>query len=95
MTQTYRGYIKKIKETPGAIVITQQGLDLLGRSDRRIYLPKSQIKIRKDDLHGYEIFIPEWLIIKNRINWNRLEEIEPIDPPRSKILISKEENSWT
>mgnify|MGYP007130657671 CR=1 FL=1 len=68
--------------TTAAVIITEQGLDLLGRSDRRVYLPKSQIQIKGDVLHGYEIFIPEWLIIKNRINWNRIQEIEPIDPPR-------------
>lgn len=82
MSKIYRGYLSEINQTPGAVVVTQQGLDLSGRHDKKIYLPKSQIQIRRDQLHGYEIFIPEWLIIKNHINWYRLTEIEPIDPPR-------------
>ena len=98
MTKIYRGQLRELNTTTAAVIITEQGLDLLGRSDRRVYLPKSQIQIKGDDrrvylpksqiqikgdvLHGYEIYIPEWLIIKNRINWNRIQEIEPIDPPR-------------
>ena len=86
MSKIYRGQLRELNTTTAAVIITEQGLeqglDLLGRSDRRVYLPKSQIQIKGDVLHGYEIFIPEWLIIKNRINWNRIQEIEPIDPPR-------------
>lgn len=82
MTKIYRGQLRELNTTTAAVIITEQGLDLLGRSDRRVYLPKSQIQIKDDVLHGYEIYIPEWLIIKNRINWNRIQEIEPIDPPR-------------
>ena len=91
----YKGLLKERKETDRAVIITIQGLDLLGRSDRRVFLPKSQIQIKGDVLHGDTIFqikgdvlhgdtifIPDWLIIKNRINWNRIQEIEPIDPPR-------------
>ena len=82
MNKIYRGQLRELNTTTAAVIITEQGLDLLGRSDRRVYLPKSQIQIKGDVLHGYEIYIPEWLIIKNRINWNRIQEIEPIDPPR-------------
>lgn len=85
MTKIYRGQLRELNTTTAAVIITEQGLDLLGRSDRRVYLPKSQIQIKDDVLHGYEIYIPEWLIIKNRINWNRIQEIEPIDPPRRKF----------
>ena len=84
MNKIYRGQLRELNTTTAAVIITEQGLDLLGRSDRRVYLPKRQIQIKGDVLHGYEIFIPEWLIIKNRINWNRIQEIEPIDPPRRK-----------
>ena len=91
MSRVYVGYLKKVEQTEGAVIITQQGLELNGRSDRKIYLPKSQIQIKRDNLHGWKIYIPDWLIIKNHINWNRIEEIEPIDPPRSKILINKGE----
>lgn len=95
MARVYVGYLRRLDMTDGAVIVTQQGLDLNGRSDKRIYLPKSQIQIKRDDLHGWKIYIPEWLIIKNHINWNRLDEIEPIDPPRSKVLISKEKTPWT
>lgn len=91
MSRVYVGYLKKVEQTEGAVIITQQGLDLMGRADKKIYLPKSQIQIKRDNLHGWKIYIPDWLIIKNHINWNRIEEIEPIDPPRSKILINKGE----
>lgn len=91
MSRIYVGHLKKLEQTEGAVIITQQGLELNGRSDRKIYLPKSQIQIKRDNLHGWKIYIPDWIIIKSHINWNRIEEIDPIDPPRSKILINKGE----
>ena len=71
------GIINPLNETPGAIRITAQGLELTGRSDRLVYLPKSQIKIRRDKLNRFIIYVPDWLIYKNRLNWNRITEIKP------------------
>lgn len=73
----YIGTINPINETPGAIKITAQGLELTGRSDRAVYLPKSQIKIRKEKNGEFTIFVPDWLVYKNRLNWNRITEIKP------------------
>lgn len=81
----YVGQIMEINQTPGAIKITIQGEKLDGRMDRTVYLPKSQIQIRrrKSADGGFNIYIPDWLITKNRINWNRIQEIEPISPRRN------------
>ena len=80
----YVGQMREINQTPGAIVITEQGKALDGRFDRRVYLPKSQIKIRRRKTAdgGFNIYIPKWLIEKNKINWYRITEIEPIFPRR-------------
>lgn len=78
----YVGLLKKYVDTENAIVITAEGLDLLGRADRKIFLPKSQVKLNVDPLHGTTIEIPDWLIIKNHVPWFRITEIEPISPDR-------------
>lgn len=80
----YVGIMREINQTPGAIKITVEGRELDGRSDRTVYLPKSQIEIRrKRDASGqFEIFIPKWLIHKNHIDWYRIREIEPVFPGR-------------
>lgn len=75
----YVGKLKEYKETPGAVVITIQSLDLLGRYDKHVYLPKTQIKL-KNTAEGLIIYIPDWLIIKNHIPWCRINEIEAITP---------------
>ena len=79
----YVGQLKKFSDTPNAVIITVEGLDLLGRGDRKVYLPKSQIQIKRDELRGSIIYIPDWLIIKNKIPWCRITEIEPISPDRN------------
>ena len=76
----YVGILKKYRDTENAVVITVEGLDLLGRADRLVFLPKSQIKLKVDPLRGTTIVIPDWLIIKNNIPWCRITEIEPISP---------------
>ena len=78
------GRLKEINQTPRAIKITIQGEKLDGRMDRTVYLPNSQIQIRrrKSADGGFNIYIPKWLIEKNKINWYRITEIEPIFPRR-------------
>ena len=76
----YVGILKKYRDTENAVVITVEGLDLLGRADRLVFLPKSQIQLKVDPLRGTTIYIPNWLIIKNHIPWCRITEIEPISP---------------
>lgn len=80
----YVGQMREINQTPGAIRITIQGERLDGRMDRTVYLPKSQIQIRRRKTAdgGFNIYIPDWLISKNKINWYRIQEIEPILPRR-------------
>ena len=74
----YVGRMKEINQTPGAIRITLQGKSLDGRDDRIEYLPKSKINIRRDKMGGFYIYVPEWLVEKKGINWDRITEIEPI-----------------
>lgn len=76
------GLLKELNQTPGAVWITCQGDRLDGTNDRRVYLPKSQIEIRRAKDGGFQITIPDWLISANHINWNRISEIEPIHPQR-------------
>ena len=76
----YVGHLKKLVDTPAAVVITVEGLDLLGRGDRKVYLPKSQIQIKSDPIRGLTICIPDWLIIKNKIPWGAVTEIDVITP---------------
>lgn len=71
------GELTKLEETARAIKITEQGDKLDGRNDRPIYLPKSQIQVRKEPDGRMMIYVPDWLIEKNRINWNRITEIKP------------------
>jgi hypothetical protein len=75
----YVGKLKELKETPRAVVITIQSLDLLGRYDKHVYLPKTQIQL-KSTADGLLIYIPDWLIVKNHIPWCRINEIEAISP---------------
>lgn len=75
----YVGKLKELKETPRAVVITIQSLDLLGRYDKHVYLPKTQIQL-KNTAEGLLIYIPDWLIVKNHIPWCRINEIEAISP---------------
>ena len=75
----YVGKLKELKETPRAVVITIQSLDLLGRYDKHVYLPKTQIQL-KNTADGLLIYIPDWLIVKNHIPWCRINEIEAISP---------------
>lgn len=76
------GIMNEITQTPGAIKITVQGKELDGRSDRTVYLPKSQIEIKRTKMGQFRIWIPDWLISKNRIDWYRITEIEPEFPGR-------------
>lgn len=76
----YIGTLTKYAETPHAVVITVEGLGLDTRGDRKVYLPKSQIQIRKDQYGQLTIYIPDWLIIKNKIPWGAVTEIEVISP---------------
>lgn len=76
------GIMNEINQTPGAIKITVQGKELDGRSDRTVYLPKSQVEIRRTKTGQFRIWIPDWLINKNKINWYRIAEIEPELPGR-------------
>ena len=85
----YVGKLKELKETPGAIVITIQSLDLLGRYDKHVYLPKTQIQLKNDPINGLIIYIPDWLIVKNHIPWCRINEIEAITPPPKYTLSPK------
>lgn len=80
----YVGIMREIIQTPGAVKITVEGRELDGRNDRTVYLPKSKIEIRKrkNAVGEFEIFIPKWLIEKNRIDWYRIREIEPVFPGR-------------
>ena len=80
----YVGIMREITQTPGAVKITVEGRELDGRNDRTVYLPKSKIEIRKrkNAVGEFEIFIPKWLIEKNRIDWYRIREIEPVFPGR-------------
>ena len=80
----YVGIMREINQTPGAVKITVEGRELDGRNDRTVYLPKSKIEIRKRKtaVGEFEIFIPKWLIEKNRIDWYRIREIEPVFPGR-------------
>lgn len=78
----YVGIMNTITQTPGAIKITVQGRELDGRSDRTVYLPKSQVEIKKTKTGAFRIGIPKWLIEKNHINWYRIAEIEPEIPGR-------------
>ena len=71
------GELTKLEETARAIKITAQGDKLDGRNDRPIYLPKTQIQVRKEPDGRMMIYVPDWLIEKNRINWNRITEIKP------------------
>lgn len=75
----YVGKLKELKETPRAVVITIQSLDLLGRYDKHVYLPKTQIQLKNTE-QGLLICIPDWLIVKNHIPWCRINEIEAISP---------------
>lgn len=74
--------MNNITQTPGAIKITVQGRELDGRNDRTVYLPKSQVQIKKTKDGRFRIWIPDWLINKNFINWYRITEIEPELPRR-------------
>ena len=76
------GIMSEINQTPGAIKITVQGKELDGRSDRTVYLPKSQVEIKRTKTGQFRIWIPDWLINKNHINWYRIAEIEPELPGR-------------
>lgn len=78
----YVGHLKTMNFSANALIITIEGTDLRGRGDRKVFLPKSQIEIKTDPINGYTIYIPDWLIIKNRVNWCRITEIEPIEPSR-------------
>lgn len=78
----YVGQLKTINFSANALIITIEGSELDGRSDRRVFLPKSQIQIKTDPINGMTIYIPDWLIIKNRVDWCRITEIEPIEPSR-------------
>lgn len=73
------GRMRKINQTQGAIIITVQGESLDGRDDRIEYLPKSKINIRKSKYGEFLIYVPDWLINRKAINWNRIEEIEPLN----------------
>lgn len=85
----YVGIIKEIKQYGQAIVCTEQSLDLLGRGDRRVYLPISQIQIKKDSLGRPLIYIPDWLVTKDHIVWGRLKEIEPLTPKPNYTLLKQ------
>lgn len=78
----YVGIMNEINQTPGAIKITVQGRELDGRTDKTVYLPKSQVEIKKTKTGQFRIWIPNWLIEKNQINWYRIAEIEPESPGR-------------
>lgn len=87
MNQIYVGYLKEKNLYGRSLVLIEQSLDLLGRGDRRVYLPTSQIQIKKDVLGRELIYIPDWLVIKDHIVWGRIKEIEPIDPkPKYHLL---------
>ena len=76
--RVYIGTLTKYVDTPYAVVITVEGLE--PRGDRKVYLPKSQIQIKCDKYGKLTIYIPNWLIIKNRIPWGAVTEIEVISP---------------
>ena len=66
----YVGEITRIVETPVAIRVTTS-------SRKYIYLPRSQVEIVNKQGH-HIIYVPDWIINKNRINWNDINEIIPI-----------------
>lgn len=74
----YVGKLRTISETSSAFRITVQGPSLNGRDDRTEYLPKSVVHIKKDRFGEILIFVPDWILNKKNINWNRINEIEPI-----------------
>lgn len=76
----YVAKLKKYQDTENAVIITVEGLDRLGRADRRVFLPKSQIQIKNDPIMGMTIYIPNWLIVKNHIPWCKVTELDPISP---------------
>lgn len=86
----YIGKLKKHEETPRALVITVEARDLSGRYDKQVYIPKSQIQIKRDPIVGETIYIPDWLIERNRIPWGAISEIEAISPDPSKAKFKKE-----
>lgn len=77
----YVGKMKEINQTQGAVKITVQGQSLTGRDDRIEYLPKSVINIKKTKYGEFLIFVPDWILKKKNINWNRINEIDPISRP--------------
>ena len=73
----YIGELTHLAETEMAYVLTVEGPELDGRSDYKIFLPKSQCNLRRTTYGQLIISIPDWIIEKNHINFNRIKEIRP------------------
>ena len=68
----YVGELLRLVETPMAIQITTK------LPDRRYYyLPRSQVQIVRRGGHMI-IYVPDWIIDKNRIDWENLQDVKPI-----------------
>lgn len=66
----YIGEITRVVETQMAVRVTTS-------ARKYIYLPQSQIQIVNRQGHKI-IYVPDWIIEKNKINWNDINEIIPI-----------------
>lgn len=72
----YVGELLRLVETPMAIQVTSN------LPDRRFYyIPRSQIQIV--NRHGHMIlYVPAWIIEKNHIDWENLQEVRPLGKRR-------------